>query len=49
MSPEYEKVIDPLITNLLGIIQRADQLTIRDLSVELREEFDRAGPAPTEA
>lgn len=42
MSPEYEKVIDPLISNLLAIIQRADQLTIRDLTVELREEFDRA-------
>ncbi|MEL7498860.1 MAG: DotU family type IV/VI secretion system protein [Planctomycetota bacterium] len=42
MSPEYEKVIDPLFTNLLAIIQRADRLSIRDLTVELREEFDRA-------
>ncbi|MFK7767210.1 MAG: DotU family type IV/VI secretion system protein [Mariniblastus sp.] len=42
MSPEYENVIDPMLTNLLGIVQRADQLTIRDLTVELREEFDRA-------
>lgn len=42
MSPEYENVIDPLLTNLLSIVQRADQLTIRDLTVELREEFDRA-------
>ncbi len=42
MSPEYENVIDPLITSLLAIVQRADQLTIRDLTVELREEFDRA-------
>lgn len=42
MSPEFENVIDPLLTNLLGIVQRADQLSIRDLTVELREEFDRA-------
>ena len=42
MSPEYENIIDPLLTNLLSIVQRADQLTIRDLTVELREEFDRA-------
>lgn len=42
MSPEYENVIDPLITSLLAIVQRADQMTIRDLTVELREEFDRA-------
>ena len=42
MSPEYENVIDPLITNLLAILQRAPQMTIRDLTVELREEFDRA-------
>ena len=42
MSPEFEKVIDPLITNLLGIIQRSDRLTIHELTVELREEFDRA-------
>jgi type VI protein secretion system component VasF len=42
MSPEYEQVIDPLLTNLLAIVQRADQLTIRDLTVELRDEFDRA-------
>lgn len=42
MSPEYENVVDPLITSLLAIVQRADQMTIRDLTVELREEFDRA-------
>lgn len=42
MTPEYEKVIDPLLTNLLAIIKRADRLSIRDLTVELREEFDRA-------
>lgn len=42
MTPEYEKVIDPLLTNLLGIVQRADRLSIRDLTVELRDEFDRA-------
>ena len=42
MSPEYENVIDPLISSLLAIIQRADQMTIRDLTVELHEEFDCA-------
>ena len=42
MSPEYEKVIDPLITSLLEIVQRADKMSIPDLTVELREEFDRA-------
>ncbi len=41
MTPEYERVIDPLLSNLLAIVQRADQLSIRDLTVELREEFDR--------
>ena len=42
MTPEYENVIDPLMTSLLAIVQRSDQLTIRDLTVELHEEFDRA-------
>ena len=42
MTPEYELVVDPLLSNLLAIVQRADQLSIRDLTVELREEFDRA-------
>ena len=42
MTPEFEKVVDPLISNLLGIIQRSDRLTIHELTVELREELDRA-------
>ena len=42
MSPEYENVIDPLIRELLNIVQRADGMTIRDLTVELRNEFDVA-------
>lgn len=42
MSPEYELVIDSLLSSLLAIVQRADQMSIRDLTVELREEFDRA-------
>ena len=42
MSPEYENVIDPLIMELLNIVQRADGMTIRDLTVELRNEFDVA-------
>lgn len=45
MSPEYENIIDPLITNLLEIIQRSSRMTIRELTVELREEFDRANTA----
>lgn len=42
MTPEYEKVVDPLLTSLLAIVQRADRMSIRDLTVELRDEFDRA-------
>ena len=42
MSPEYEKVVDPLISSLLEIIQRSDRMTIHELTVELRGEFDRA-------
>lgn len=42
MSPEYENIIDPMLTNLLEIIQRSARMTIRELTVELREEFDRA-------
>ena len=42
MIAEYEKVVDPLISNLLEIIQRSDRMTIHELTVELREEFDRA-------
>lgn len=42
MNATYENIIDPLITNLLAIIQRADQMSIRELTVELRTEFDLA-------
>lgn len=42
MSPEFENIIDPLLLSLLDIIQRASSLTIRELTVELRDEFDRA-------
>lgn len=42
MIPEYEKVVDPLISSLLEIIQRSDRMTIHELTVELRGEFDRA-------
>jgi len=42
MSPEFENIIDPLLTSLLDIIHRSSSLTIRELTVELRDEFDRA-------
>ncbi len=41
MSPDYQKVVDPLLSSLLDIIERSARMTINELTVELRGEFDR--------
>ena len=41
MTPAYQKVVDPLISSLLDIIERSPRMTVNELIVDLRGEFDR--------
>ena len=39
--PDYQKIVDPLLSSLLDIIERSPRMTLNELTVELRGEFDR--------
>ena len=41
MSPEYQNVVDHLISSLLDIVERSPRMMVNELTVELRGEFDR--------
>ena len=42
MNPQYQAIIDPLICDLISIVKRSTELSIDELTVELKERFKKA-------